>query len=217
MERFRLNLDISSDCRNKLFLMCNIVVLLSLASFAFAGDIKDVRPPVNMPLNIFFVIVIAILTLSLIIGIIWLWYKRKHKTKKTSKEEEIVKNPWEIAFEELERLKEDGLIVKGRYKEYYSRLSDIVRGYFERRFRIRAPEMTTEEFLISLKDCNFLKEFQKDTLKQFLHASDMVKFAKYSPTVSEAEDSFVLANRLIKETIPSEKLGDLNKEERHGI
>ncbi len=211
----RVDFDISYY-KSKLFLGCNIVMLF-LTSQAFAGDIKDVRPPVSMPLNIFFIIIIIVLSLALIIGIIWLWYKNKDKTRKTFKEEEVVKNPWEIAFEELERLKAEGLIAKGNYKEYYSRLSDIVRSYFEARFRIRAPEMTTEEFLISLKNCDFLKEFQKDTLKQFLQASDMVKFAKYNPTVSESEDSFALATRLIKETIPIERPDDLNKEEGHGV
>jgi hypothetical protein len=38
----------------------------------------------------------------------------------------------------------------GRAREYYYRLSEIVRGYIERKFAVAAPEMTTEEFLLKL-------------------------------------------------------------------
>src|SRR5207245_506058 len=57
--------------------------------------------------------------------------------------------PHEIAAAELERLRGRRLVEHGAFKEYYSALSDIVRRYLEDRFKLRAPEMTTEEFLLA--------------------------------------------------------------------
>ena len=184
--------------------ICNAASLLCSYSVAYAEDIKDVRPPVGLPLNIFLVLVCVLLLIG-VVAVALVWYRHKKKRRKTVKAGEPLKTAWQIAFEELERLKREELIGLGRYKEYYSQLSDIVRAYFEARFKIRAPEMTTEEFLVSLRDCGFLKEAQKHTLQEFLHASDMVKFAKYAPTVDEAESSFSLASRLIEETIPAQE------------
>ena len=49
-----------------------------------------------------------------------------------------------------------GLIAEGAFKEYYSALSGIVRTYVEQRFRIRAPEMTTEAFLLAVASMTVL-------------------------------------------------------------
>ena len=47
----------------------------------------------------------------------------------------------------LNRLRAQGLIEQGQFEDYYVQLSSIVRHYLEDRFHLRAPEMTTEEFL----------------------------------------------------------------------
>ena len=110
--------------------------------------------------------------------------------------------PWEIAYENLERLKNENLLARGLIKEYYIRLSDIVRHYLEGRFQLRAPEMTTEEFLHSLQYSTELNAQHKESLKNFLNACDMVKFAKYDPDVRESEQSFLFAKKLVDETKP---------------
>ena len=44
----------------------------------------------------------------------------------------------------------------GRIKEFYQRISDILRHYIENRFGLHAPERTTEEFLVELKPSEVL-------------------------------------------------------------
>jgi hypothetical protein len=109
---------------------------------------------------------------------------------------------WEIALEGLGVLEQSGLLAEGRFKEYYSVLSGIVRAYIEACFEIRAPEMTTEEFLILSRSSEKLNEGQKKFLSELLQASDMVKFAKYIPFVDQARANLRLAKSFIQETRP---------------
>ncbi len=110
----------------------------------------------------------------------------------------------EIAYERLRELKAKHFPEKGMVKEYYIRLSEIVRHYLEDRFSFRAPEMTSEEFLASLRDSSKLRIEHKELLREFLSHCDMVKFAKYGPTPLEMLDSFGSAERLVDQTRPLE-------------
>ncbi len=50
--------------------------------------------------------------------------------------------------------------------------------------------MTTEEFLYYLGIIGHLNETQKTALKEFLNSCDMVKFAKYAPTIKGGVKEF---------------------------
>jgi len=125
--------------------------------------------------------------------------------KKERKETDKLKTAYDIAYEELDKLKKMDLPNHGRIKEYYVILSDITRHYLENRFNFRAPEMTTEEFLESVKKAPQLTVEHKKVLKEFLSQCDMVKFAKYGPTPIEILDSFKSAEALVDGTKIEEK------------
>jgi hypothetical protein len=92
------------------------------------------------------------------------------------------------------------LISKGQIKEYYYRLSNIVRHYIENRFKLMAPERTTEEFLAEMMVTGKLTEDHKELVGNFLEHCDMVKFAAYGPDSREIENSFNSAKKLVDET-----------------
>ena len=71
----------------------------------------------------------------------------------------------------------------------------------ENRFDLRAPEMTTDEFLATLRSSKSLSTTQKSLVRDFLSHCDMVKFAKYLPPNTEAETSYESAKRLVDETM----------------
>ena len=71
-------------------------------------------------------------------------------------------------------------------KTFYFRLSAIMRYYIEERFGLRAPERTTEEFLAEISNADVFNTGQRNYLKSFLKASDIVKFAKHEPQLQEA-------------------------------
>ncbi|MDP8212602.1 MAG: hypothetical protein P9X22_04830 [Candidatus Zapsychrus exili] len=164
--------------------------------------LRDIKPPVYLPEN-HILVIIAIVVFVLIACVIILRYFLNNRGKK--QEPEIIKLPWEIALESLKVLIDKNLPSSDMVKEYYFELSLIVRRYIEDRFSLRAPEMTTPEFLEHIKRSNKLEEGHKELLKDFLNMSDMVKFAKYDPTAKEIHSGALLAEKFIKETTTDQR------------
>lgn len=92
----------------------------------------------------------------------------------------------EWARREIARLLADDLIARDRRQEYFYRLSDIVRGYIERRFSVAAPEMTTEEFFRWMSTDRRFDPKDREELVEFMNACDVVKYARHEPTSEEA-------------------------------
>ncbi|MDY7110088.1 MAG: hypothetical protein SYC29_15765, partial [Planctomycetota bacterium] len=107
------------------------------------------------------------------------------------------------AMSQLEALADERLPEQRRFHEFYFRLSDIVRQYIERRFGLRAPERTTEEFLRETRDDPLLSAEQKDLLAGFLRAADMVKFARHEPEAEECEAASIAARGFVDQTAPA--------------
>jgi hypothetical protein len=135
----------------------------------------------------------------------WYYLRRKQAEKLIR----IFKPAHEIAYERLRRLVEDDLIATGRIKEFYERISDILRHYLEHRFNLRAPERTTEEFLIELHSTDVLSGPDQKNLGEFLMHCDLVKFAKYNPTKEQIQRTFDLVRELVEKTKSDEKKIDV--------
>jgi hypothetical protein len=113
----------------------------------------------------------------------------------------------EVAAAALEALRRQKLVESGAFKEFYSTLSAIVRTYLEQRFGLRAPEMTTEEFLLASARDGRLRGAHRRLLGEFLTESDMVKFARHLPAPADTERAWGAAKRFIDETAAREALG----------
>jgi hypothetical protein len=88
--------------------------------------------------------------------------------------------PQEQALRLLAELEQQQLWQQGRVKEYYSILTDILRNYVEKRFRIPAMEKTSDELLQdALKHPEMNPQYA--TLSMILTTADMAKFAKAQP------------------------------------
>lgn len=165
-----------------------------------ASDVRDIKPPVALKKNYFrLYIIVAIVFGVLIVAAIVLHYLYHRKYR----EAESVAEPLtahQIAYNELENLRNLDLVSKGLIKEYYYRLSDIVRHYIENRFKLMAPERTTEEFLAEMTITDKLSGMHKELVGNFLEHCDMVKFAAYGPDSREIENSFDSAKKLVDET-----------------
>jgi hypothetical protein len=79
-------------------------------------------------------------------------------------------------------------------------VSDTLRVYLEERFSIKAPERTTEEFLVELNETTILNLEQRARLAEFLERCDLVKFAKFEPAEDELRGLLDSAIKLIDET-----------------
>ena len=124
--------------------------------------------------------------LAIVIGLL-IW--RRRRLEKVVEEER--KSPLETALAALEQLEKDDLVSKGELKEYYGRVSSILREYVEGRYGLQAPERTTEEFMEDLRrDSGTLTKEQKSLLEKFLMHCDLVKFAKFEPSADEVRATF---------------------------
>jgi hypothetical protein len=64
---------------------------------------------------------------------------------------------------------------------FIEEVSSILRAYIERRFAVRAPEETTEEFLAEVASRHDELAGERDELARFLQLCDLVKFARHRP------------------------------------
>lgn len=71
-----------------------------------------------------------------------------------------------------------------RVKEYYIRLTEILRIYIERKFAIAALERTTDEIVSSMRQTPCEPSVIKQ-LESILNVADLAKFAKFIPDENE--------------------------------
>jgi hypothetical protein len=161
-------------------------------------DVKDIKAPEEVPIDRrpYYIIGGGLLLAALVGFGLYRFLTRDQRTTPAAPP----RPPQDIAREELERLRRRGLIAEGAFKEYYSSLSDIVRTYVEHRFHIRAPEMTTEEFLLVAARGGKLLGPHRALLSDFLVESDLVKFARHMPTIADSERAWTAARRFVDET-----------------
>jgi len=103
----------------------------------------------------------------------------------------------EIAHSQLASLLAEDLPSQGMFKDFYLRLTGIVRNYIEGITSLRAPEQTTEEFLSEMGQKEVFSHEQSKGLKEFLEVADMVKYAAQRPDSSQVESSILLAKEFI--------------------
>jgi hypothetical protein len=175
-----------------------ITVVSLLEQAKDASDIRDIKPPVVIPIDWrpYYAIAAALaLLVALVLLLRWLAKRRRQVATATPP-----LPPHMIALGALDALRARRLIEKGAIKEYYSALTDIVRVYLEGRYRVRAPEMTTEEFLVATSRDGRLGAEHRRLLGNFLGESDLVKFARYLPSTDDSERAFSAARKFVEET-----------------
>jgi len=166
------------------------------------ADIRPIKGPVSLDTAILRALIFGTLAIFLAV---WLAVKIiLRRRNKRLIDLESLKPPHERAMLELERLQARALLNEGRTKEFYSELADILRRYLERRFKIETLELTTFEILAGLKRIEFPSDLAVK-VKEFLENSDLVKFAKFVPPRSLADQMVVILRELVERTMPVEE------------
>lgn len=163
-------------------------------------EIKDIKPPIRLFDYYFLIyILIGLIVLSILVYyFIWRKYFRSKKELIVIKEEQNLLSH-QLALKQLEQLEKEQLWQKGLVKEYHSRITEIIREYFEKQFGLPALERTTSESLHLLKNH---KQGIKvlDITEQFLNNADLVKFAKYIPMETVNVEMMNQAKSIVKKT-----------------
>lgn len=108
--------------------------------------------------------------------------------------------PLEVrARQALLALQNQGLVAKGRKREFFFRLSEIVRGYLGERFGFDAMESTTTELLALVRD-RPTPGLDYGGLRSWCEMGDLAKFAKEDPSDEACSQALTAALAIIDET-----------------
>jgi hypothetical protein len=150
-------------------------------------EIKEIAGPADLPADYTRALIIAAAIIFAAASTVFLLWRRSKRLR----EIEARRIPaHEKAFALLEMLLAENLTDDKRYAEFTARVSDILRGYIEDRFGLRAPERTTEEFLAEAGGGLDVDTEKKDILEAFLVHCDLVKFAALEPTDGDVKRTF---------------------------
>lgn len=168
-------------------------------------DIRDIRPPYHLPPSWLWLAWagggLAILALGY--GA-WRWRHRLGVR---------VKLPYEIALEQLEAARK--LLQPEHAREFSIAVSEVVRDYIEKSFRVRAAHRTSAEFLRDLatrSDSPLIAH--QPVLADFLGHCDLAKFARWVLSVPQMEAMLqsartfiVVTGKPVAETLPVHSVG----------
>lgn len=135
----------------------------------------------------------------------WLGYRyyrsRQDKTAQTERKPfkpEPFVDPLDELSKELVRLQRDPSLTQYRdMKTFYTKLTNALRLYYERAYRIHAMESTSSEMMRDLRNLGLPTDLL-ERVNELLREADMVKFAKFPVTVDDAYQSLDKAQTLLE-------------------
>jgi hypothetical protein len=152
----------------------------------------------------------SILVLALIFLIIYAISRSRKNKPLFARQEKPKLPPHVIALQDLDKLKEDQLWQHDKVKDYYTRMTDILRTYIEERFGLPAMEQTTFEIVSAfIQRKNLIDDLSMKDLKEILELADLVKFAKLTPLPDDNHASLNDAYDFVQRT----KIEELQKPE----
>ena len=167
--------------------------------------IHDIKPTLGAPLKVGEIsgyIGWGLLILAVIALIVWRVVSLRRNLTMFGRPKPV-EPPHVAAIRALEILHNQKLWQNNKHKQYYTRLTDILREYLNGRYGIPAMEMTTEETLDELARWELpAKNFGH--LKDILSTADLVKFAKYVPDGEYNEAAYSNAYYFVEDTKPTE-------------
>lgn len=169
-------------------------------------DIKDVKEPIKIPLNWVMILVWVLLAIVILVAGYYIYKKYFAKKEVQITRPKKVEIPsYQIALKNLSKLETEQLWQKGHIKDYHSKITEIIRKYFEDRFYFPSLELTSTESLELLEKQIDGKNVVSVT-EQFFSNADLVKFAKYQPIAFVNEEMMKQAREIVNSTIPSQKV-----------
>ena len=120
--------------------------------------------------------------------------------------------PYNLAMQQLKHLDAEKLCERGEEKQFYTRLTDILRVYLNGRFGINAMEMTSTQIMNALRSNDETRNSER-MMQQILEIADFVKFAKVRPLPEDNKLAMSSALSFVEDTKP---VAIENPEEKSG-
>jgi hypothetical protein len=163
------------------------------------ADLYDVRAPENVPVRTWRLLW-GLLAVGLAVLAGWAIVKWLKRPRPAVTAPPPPPEPLDVrAIRALDELAQQNLPGQGRFKEFYFRLSEILRGYLGERYGFEALECTTPELLDALRT-RPTPGLPMEDVAAFARQSDFVRYAKSEPTVDECKAHLELAYRVVHAT-----------------
>lgn len=143
---------------------------------------------------------LLLLFLLILIGWVLVRYMRRYLQSKPEQkpiEIEVFSNPLEQLEKKLLSLRSDASLIERDFKPFYTQLGDALRGYLEVVHGLLALEMTTRELMRDMERRMVDPDLTRQT-GVVLRLADMVKFAKFEPSIEQALDSIREAEKFLQ-------------------
>ncbi|MCB0210021.1 MAG: hypothetical protein KDJ52_11855 [Anaerolineae bacterium] len=188
------------------------VIQLDVTSVLVEGDseLRDIKEQASLPVPpIWPWVLLSILVALPVAGLIaaggfWLYHRFKRRGDIIDMPLPVpvdTRPPEVIAYAELDRIEALNLPAKEQYKEHYTLVTECLRRYIEGRYQIPALERTTDELRRTLLPTSAIKDERRRFIEIFSD-SDLVKFARFRPTLGDAYEIIRKARRLVQVTTP---------------
>ncbi len=196
-------------------LSLNVVIPFEIDTTLAVTDIKNIEKAPIWWWGIFRWVLLALGLAGLGIGIYFAYRKWGYLLHPQS----TIHNPQstiparpceEVALEKLDIIKAEKVWQTGEIKRYQTQLTDVIREYIAGRFEVSSSEKTSDETLQAMRPILSDRKDLYDNLKQMLTLADLVKFAKWSTTPDENEQSLRSAYDFVHETTPSQEITENN-------
>jgi hypothetical protein len=141
-------------------------------------------------------VVLIICTIIAVLFLILLLRKKKNG-ESSEKEPEII-DPYKDALSNIQSLQDQKPILSA--KPFVFRLSEILRIYVERVFKVPAMELTGEEFMREIASHNFFKNRYDKILQEFVNQGDRIKYSKENSEDGQMNLLLETALHFVKDT-----------------
>ncbi len=176
----------------------NVSSTQTLDSVNAMNDIIDIKPveKIGFDTRMLRYLTYALASLAIVIILMYCMDRIIRKRKKNHRKNEVKLPPDRVAIQNLNDLEAQTDLEE---KEYYFRLTAIVRHYIKGRFSMDAPEMTTEELLPKIHSLPLDKNLAAQ-LKDLLKTTDPIKFAGTSAGSEKIKNDMTFARMFIEST-----------------
>ncbi|AEI69039.1 hypothetical protein [Corallococcus macrosporus] len=161
------------------------------------ADLFDYKPPEEVPIRSWRLVltVLGVLAAALLAWALFRWWRNRPRHV-----EVVPRLPLDVRTRQaLDALKAEDLPARGQVKDFYFRLSEIVRGYLGERYGFEALECTSSELMTSLRRMS-TPGLPEDKLMRFVSESDMVKYARADASADACRDALAFGYSLIDTT-----------------
>jgi len=155
-------------------------------------ELAPIAPPVHVfPYPMWMVITAGVVLLLVVAAIVWAILRHiKNRPQPPPP------TPRELALAALEKLR--GRISELEPHPFSIEVSDVLRLFVTREFRVRATQQTSPEFLAAAAASPRFSEADKALLAAFLEKADLIKFARVQATACDSEQLLEQARRFVE-------------------